>query len=78
MHFNRRMMRRQKKVVLFSVGFLILVVVYIVLFVEDHTINEDHFHPLSERCVSTASKRLVDEVVCAHSIFYSGLYYSTL
>ena len=63
-------MRRQRKLVIFSVGILILVTIYIVLFVEDHSINEDHFHPISERCVSTATKRLVNELVCTDKTFF--------
>ncbi|XP_066936274.1 divergent protein kinase domain 1C-like [Clytia hemisphaerica] len=75
MYFNRRLMRRQRKLVLCSALLLIFIMVYIIIFVEDHNIKEDHFHPFSERCISNTAQNMITELCLNYTM---GIAYGSL
>lgn len=65
---RRRLMRSQRKIICCATLVFILFIAYVIVFTEDHRIKEEHFKPLSERCLSNAAEDLLQALV---SFFYA-------
>ena len=63
MSISRWVLRRQRKLIVVSTVLFIVLIIYVFTFHEDIKIQEKHFQPFSERCLSGSAKSLVNNVV---------------